>query len=106
MYKKSKWFVYIFVVNQIALSDMPYKTKIWHALSHEQYFSKYRFQSTCRCVFNGQKLILQGPSLKGNPFYITFAIYHHCYSVNQMTGFYMTRKLNVTGLRHLIYPCY
>ena len=29
-----------------------YKAENWHALSHEQYFSKHRFLDICRCAFN------------------------------------------------------
>ena len=31
---------------------MPYKTKNYHALSHEEPFSKHQFLDICRCVFN------------------------------------------------------
>ena len=30
---------------------VPYKAENWHALSHEQYFSKHRFLDICRCTF-------------------------------------------------------
>ena len=30
---------------------MPYKVENWHALSHEQYFSKHRFSDICPCAF-------------------------------------------------------
>ena len=31
---------------------VPYKAENWHALSHEQYFSKHRFLDICRCAFS------------------------------------------------------
>lgn len=33
---------------------MPSKAQNWHDLSHEQYFSKYRFLDICRCAYNKQ----------------------------------------------------
>ena len=40
-------FVFKFIVNcqvlKIIRQGAPYKAENWHALSHEQYFSKYRF---------------------------------------------------------------
>ena len=61
----------------------------------------------CLFAFNAQELSGKGPSLNGYP------IYHQCsyhietsqliYSANQMTGFYMMRKLVVIGLRQLIW---
>ena len=33
---------------------VPYKAKNWHALSHEQYFSKHSFLDICQCAFNCQ----------------------------------------------------
>ena len=31
--------------------NVPYKTEIWYAWLHEQYFSKHHFLDTCQCAF-------------------------------------------------------
>ena len=36
------------------LQGVPCKAKNWHALSHEQYFSKHSFLDICQCAFNCQ----------------------------------------------------
>ena len=52
----NSFFLYVFVVNcqffQITPSEYTYSAEKWHALSHEQYFSKHSFLEICRCVFN------------------------------------------------------
>ena len=39
------------------LYKLPYKAENWHALSHEQCFSKHRFLDICRCVFKVNKSV-------------------------------------------------
>ena len=55
IYKKSNSFVYIFAVNcqfpKYLRHSVPFKAESWHALSHEQYFSKQCFLDICRCAF-------------------------------------------------------
>ena len=52
----NSFFLYVFVVNcqffQITPSEYAYNAEKWHALSHEQYFSKHSFLEICRCAFN------------------------------------------------------
>ena len=38
--------------SKLLRQGVPYQTEKWHALSHEQYFSKHRFLDICRCAFN------------------------------------------------------
>ena len=61
-------YVYRFVTKcqffQIILSEYAYQAGNWHALSHEQYFSKHRFLDICRCVFKENKKDAQGFILK------------------------------------------
>ena len=43
-----------FFTEHILVAAFSYKAENWHALSHEQYFSRDRFLDICRCAFNAE----------------------------------------------------
>ena len=55
MYKKLNSFVYkitsLVRFSKSLRQGVPYKAEKWHALSHEQYFSKHRFLDIWQCAF-------------------------------------------------------
>ena len=53
VHKKSDSFVYkLFCLLTDFLNKYPHKAGNWHALIHEQYFSKDSFLDICQCAFN------------------------------------------------------
>ena len=44
-------------LNKQLCQGVSYKAENWHASSHEQYFSKYRFLDICWCVSNRKLLV-------------------------------------------------
>ena len=66
MESQTRLFVCYVSFFQITLLGCAFKAENWHALSHEQYFSKHRFLDICQCAFKDTMKHLYGAMWKNN----------------------------------------
>ena len=80
------------------LRGVLYKAENWHALSHEQYFSKHHFLDICQCVFNTivTELFINGRKLNVCLVFITQSYFDVLKNIRLNSTSYFIKKIPST----------